>query len=44
MTMWLLGGRREGMGLQIKIGLFRTGHSASVLTPAKLKLLNNLIE
>lgn len=43
-TMWLLGGGIEEVGLQInKIGLFRAGHSASVLTPEKLKLLKNLL-
>lgn len=41
-SMWFLGGHREGVGLQInEIELFRTGHSASVLIPVKLKLLKN---
>lgn len=43
MTTWLLGGGREEVGSQMnEIGLFGMRHSASVLSPARLKLLKNL--
>lgn len=44
MTTWLLGGGREEVGSQMnEIGLFGMRHSASVLSPARLKLLKNLL-
>lgn len=43
MTTWLLGGGREGAGSQMsEIWLPGPGHSAFVLSPARLKLCNHL--